>query len=323
MIYHTDTGEISAYSLSGTLLFSRKIGSDFPSIFTTSVTRDSVYFMRPRVAATNQEPAVLRSGADGITEVKIPAQYTAALSVSPDEQWIAWSTLNFEIGSELWIAKGDGSDARKVASYGVDQSGVFFLRPFEWTPEGKLLFERALTGIGGYILYGGHNSLYSYDPNTGEILTIVPAEENHGLCLDTYRSDLGKVVFNCAKDDPSIRIRDLATQTEIKAPVLPGQTVAGSAKFSPSGKWLAYGIAAREPENERGQIVVVPADLSAAPQPLINIAENSYGVVHGWLDDDTIVFSRTQWPNNTIWSIKRDGSAPTQIGSGIWAGWLP
>ena len=226
----------------------------------------------------------------------------------------------------MWVAQlVDGTtvqDVRQVATYNHTQSPAFFLSPFDWTDDNVLLFERSLTGIGGYILYAGHTSLYSYDPTTGQIATYVPAEGVTGLCVDTYDQKLERVVLMCGKEGPEMVIRNLMDGSEQPIPTLPEQVVAGSSQFSPSGQWLAYAVARSIPEDESGQVVVVPADLSSPPTPIAQVAENSFPAVNGWLDEDTLVFSRNQWPNGSVFSIQRDGSGLTQLAEGFFAGWI-
>ena len=326
VLFDKEKGEFQAYDTEGGLLFtSLAPNPDYPSGFTTSIVDGAIYYMVGRNLSEGREPKLLRSSPAGLEEVtSIPVDTLAALSVSPDERWAAWSTLGPENGvSELWITDLQTSEARMIASYSHEQSGAFFLRPFAWTEDGRLLFERALTGLGGYILFGGHNSLYVYSPAEGSIETIVPAEEMHGLCLDSYHPALETVVFNCRQQSQEITIRDLSDQSETTIPALPAQGVAGTAHYAPSGKWLAYAVAARNPDNESGQLVIVPADLSTPPQVIAEVKENSFLAVQGWLDEDTLIFNRNQWPQSTTWTVKRDGTSLKQLATGMWVGWLP
>lgn len=326
VLFDKEKGEFHGYAFDGSLLFTYPApGSDYPSGFTTSILNGAVYYLLPRNRAQNQEPQLLRASSSGVEKIMaVPSENLAALAVSPDETWIAWSTLGPENGvSEMWITNLKTSEQRKIATYSYQQDEAFFLRPFDWTADGKLLFERSLTGIGGYILFGGHNSLYTYDPSNGTIETLVPAEENHGLCLDSYHPKQEKVIFHCGSESNEIVIRDLKDQSQKNIPTLPEQGVTGSASYSPSGKWLAYAIAANNPDNESGQLIVVPSDLSATPQVITQVKDNMYLVVQGWLDDDTLVFNQNQWPQSSTWTVKRDGSDQKHIASGIWIGWLP
>ncbi len=321
LIFNGDASEFQAYLPDGSLAYTiPAVGLKYPNPFTTSAVDGAVYYL-----PANSEKFV-RATPQGVKVLDIPANYMSRIRVSADEAYIAWSMFDPNGSSALWVAQLDENqnifEAREIARYSAEQSEAFNLSPIEWTADGHLLFERGLTGIGGYILYGGHNSLYSYDPTNNALVTLVPAEEQYGLCLESYRPDLEKVLFNCSKEGPEIVIRDLATYTDLRLPSLPEQGAAGSAQFSPSGQRLAYAIARSNPEDESGEVVVVPADLSAPPAKIVSVAENTYPTVLGWLDEDTLLISRSQWPNGTIWSVRYDGSQLEQRATGWFIDWI-
>jgi hypothetical protein len=325
VLFDPGKGEFFGYQMDHKLAFQVAApGMNFPSPSTVEVVEGAVYYKR------DQDNKIFRSSPQGLKEVGVPNEDLHAFSVSADEQWIAWSVANWgnnPAHSDLWVAKLDENlsavDARKIATYSSEQSEAFNIVPLEWTSENVLLFDRFITGIGGYILFGGQNSLYTYDPATGQIATLIPAEEMHGLCLDGYRLDMDKVIFNCSKEGPGIVIRDLNDYTDTRIPAIAGYPASGSVHYSPSGKWLAYAAARMNYEDEAGLVLVVPADLSTAPTTIAEASDNRYANVLGWVDEDTILYSVNQWPESAIWSIKRDGSASKQISSGpMFAGWI-
>ncbi len=328
VLFDREKQEFQTYSQDGRLAFN----SLAPGI--NDLSRPGVQPVGTGVYFYDQQAkALFRTSPAGISKINIPGWAIFGYAVSPDEKQIAWSTIDPTNSiSALWIANMDGSDARQAAkSDAADSGGIipFVYNPLEWTADGKLVFDRAMVGFGGYILFFAHNSLYTLDPGTGEVVPFVQAEERHGYCLDSYRLDLKKVVFNCSRQgmgqmDPDIIIRDLSDQSEKTLPRFASQRAAGSARFSPSGKWLAYAIAASNPDNESGQVVVVPRDGSALPAVIAEVKDNSYAYIQGWLDEDTILFSKTQNTDgsSTVWTVKRDGSAVTQVGTGLFAGWI-
>jgi len=323
LIFDGQSGAFKACQADGSLAYTiPAAGVKYPSGSTTQVVDGAVYYL------PEKSEQFVRATPDGVKVIDFPANFMSKIAVTPDEEYIAWSIFDTtDSSSSLWVAQLDEEqnvlEPREIARYSARQSEAFSLAPIEWTHNGLLLFERGLTGIGGYILYGGHNSLYSYDPISEAIVTIVPAEEFHGLCLESYRPELGKVLFNCSRDGSEIVIRDLSNNfMEQKVPQLPEQGVAGSAHFSPSGQQLAYAIARRNPDDESGEVVVVPADLSAPPLQIAGVANNTFPAVHGWLDEETLLFSQTQWPNSILWSVRQDGSDLKEMGSGMFLGWI-
>ncbi len=328
VLFDREKQEFQTFSLDGRLSFaSLAPGLNDLSKPGVQPVGTGVYFY------DQQARALFRTSPAGISKVNIPGWGVFGFAVSPDEKKIAWSTLDPQNSvSTLWIANGDGSDARQLAkSDAADSGGMtpFVYNPLEWTVDGKLVFDRAMVGFGGYILFFAHNSLYTLDPGTGDVVTFVQAEERHGYCLDAYRLDLNKVVFNCSRQgmgqmDPDIIIRNINDQSEKTLPRFASQRAAGSARFSPSGKWLAYATAASNPDNESGQVVIVPMDGSALPAVIAEVKDNSYVYVQGWLDEDTILFSKTQNTDgsSTVWMVKSDGSTVKQVGTGLFAGWI-
>ena len=136
------------------------------------------------------------------------------------------------------------------------------------------------------------------------------------MCLSGVSPDLTRLGFGC--DDSGagkVNIRTVADGQTTFVPDLPEQNVAGSLHFSPSSAWLAYSIARRNPDDERGQVAVVPVDLSSAPQ-IIASQDGGYYDVIGWIDEDTLLLFLTHDGQGSIWRVNRDGSDLTQIATG-------
>lgn len=246
--------------------------------------------------------------------------------ISADETKIAWTVADWNsnpITSELWVANLDGSSPQMVVRASSDASPAFLLIPLEWTPDGRVLFNRSPTGFGGYILYGGGNSLYSYNPASQELVTYVPAEEMHGLCLDAYRLDLNLAAFNCTSSGPGITLRDLSGQAEKQLAPLADYPIAGSVRFSPSGAWLAYAAAKGNPEAEAGQLLVGPTDLSVEPTPIATL-EHGYYYVQAWIDENNLLATRSiDMSAGTLVRLARDGSGLKELAEGWFVEMMP
>ena len=96
-------------------------------------------------------------------------------------------------------------------------------------------------------------------------------QERLGICLSSISEDLTKIAIVCG-GERNVRVRSLDTGIETSYPILEDQTIAGAARFSPSGEWLAYVIQRADPAQEFGKIVVVPVDGSQPPR-IINHGE--------------------------------------------------
>lgn len=294
-------------------------GLEYPAPYSTSIVDGAVYYISPR------DHAIMRASQNEAVRVNLPTDDNLyAIAVSPDGKMIAWSSFygDFETAhSTMWIANTDGSNVREVLTYTAAQAGgkiaaAFNLMPVGWM-NGKLLFDRSITGLGGYILFFGHHSLYSFDPATSQFETIVPAEDDNGISLEAYRPDLNRVVFNTRGLDSLITIRNLEDQSQTTLPKVGEQGLGGSIVYSPSGAWIAYAVARSNPEDEAGNVVVVPADLSTEPASILHVEGNRAPHIHGWLDEDTILFATNSMDSGQVWRIHRSGSELTLLAEGL------
>lgn len=140
------------------------------------------------------------------------------------------------------------------------------------------------TGIGGYIPYGEHFSMYylsttSTKPDALFENTVVDAD---------FSSDLGKAVYN---NKWSIVVFDAATKSKksYPAPLTVAQAQQqsahlGSFKFSPDAMKIAYAVG-YGPENERGAVYVL--DLTTGVSTKYKDITGRIPYVDGWIDNTT------------------------------------
>ncbi len=250
-------------------------------------------------------------------------------AISADGSQMAWSKDNLQGNppdSELWIAAIDGSNAKMVAKSQPENGQAMFLmmRPYRWTADGKLLYEEQPTGIGGYILFAGLNSLYVYDPAANTNTAIEAAGPTPNLCLDTlFPGELTRGVFSCGASEKSvITFRSLPDGKVLNTvPAVDDQGVAGAAVFSPDGATLAYSVARHNPDKEHGQVVVVPVNLSSAPKSIASV-EPGYCEVEGWASSTQILFQKYEGDQSSVWVVNADGSGAAKIADGQYVGML-
>ena len=163
--------------------------------------------------------------------------------------------------------------------------------------------------------------MFVHDPAANVNTTLVPDDERLGLCLSSISNDLRLAAIVCG-EQPGVRVRPLNNGPETSFPVLTDQGSAGSAKFSPSGEWLAYVIQRVNPDDELGKVVVVPSNGSAAPR--IIAEQQGTFTVEGWLDENSFLVTRSDFISNlsTIWRMNRDGSDITQLTDGQFLGFI-
>ena len=258
----------------------------------------------------------------------IDAQDPVYISVSPDRQQIAWSTSSWGEGSlrtDIFLANIDGSNQKLIDSISADEQNDLNLNffPVRWTEDGRLVYATGMTGIGGYMLFWGYNGMYVFNPLNNSIRTLVDDQERLGICLSSISGDLMKIAIVC-RGDGNVRVRNLDSGIETVYPILADQVLAGSARFSPSGEWLAYVIQRADPMQELGKVVIVPVDGSQPPRIVATIEEGSF-VVEGWLNEDYFLVTQSNMSSgeNSIIRIGRDGSDVVQLVNGGFIDFIP
>jgi len=210
------------------------------------------------------------------------------------------------------------ASAGKVAYQTISNQGLY-LAPMRWTPDGQHLFySMEPSGLGGYILFGGHSSLYNLDYSTGQPTELIPFDQQHTtICLDDLSPDFSLVSSHC---DRQISVINL--QTKQKTVINPPAGVSadqigqeGDAMFSPDGKRIAFGMAHADPENEQG-FVAVADDLSGASRLVATSPVKTWYSVLGWLDDSHILLAEhaingDNW--DSIQLVGLDGAPPHDL----------
>jgi hypothetical protein len=312
---------IELYRLDGTPAGSWDApGIDWPRPDWVQVVGASVYY----VDDTGQLRAV---SAQGTAEFAFTASPNLmAFAVSPDEAWLSWATTSYgdKLESQLWMAAIDGSGKRLVAqSDPQDEIADWFaLEPVSFAADGRLVYSWQITGIGGYILFFGYSSLYSYDPATTVVTPLAPLlSDSTGPCWNNVRSDLAYAVGYCygAEGDLAMRERDLATGEDLVFPSFPDQGQAGAAAYSPSGHRLAYAIARGNPDDEAGQIIV-RLEPAGEGVPFASISNGYFHLLY-WLDEERLLAGGSEGGVDRVYRVGLDGSV-TPVAEGRLAGWM-
>ncbi len=324
--YALQDGSFQAYDFNGNAL-----GVDFPAGSSNWYGDNEINAFTDEIfyAEFSSNPGAFRVNAQGTQKLEfINAQDPVYIAISPDRQKIAWSTSSWGEGNlktEIFYANLDGSNQQLIdfitASEQVDLNLNFF--PVRWTEDGRLIYATGMTGIGGYMLYWGYNGMYIFNPLNNSIRTLVDDQERLGICLSSISDDLTKIAIVCGGEG-NVRVRSLDSGTETIFPILEDQVIAGAARFSPSGEWLAYVIQRADPMQELGKIVVVPVDGSQPPRVVTTVEDGSFDV-EGWVSEDHLLVTRSYMSSGEISVLKlnRDGSEVTQVAEGKFMDFIP
>ncbi len=324
--YVLQGGWFRAYDLNG-----QAVGAEFPAGASSWYGENQIDAFSDEIFYTqfNDDPGAFRVNAQGTQKFNfIDAQDPVYIAISPDRQKIAWSTSSWGEGAlktEIFYANLDGSNQQLIDAIAADEQTDLALNffPVRWTDDGRLIYATGMTGIGGYMLYWGYNGLYIFNPLNNSIRTLVDDQERLGICLSSISEDLTMIAIVCG-GERNVRVRNLDTGIETSYPILEDQTIAGAARFSPSGEWLAYVIQRADPAQEFGKIVVVPVDGSQPPRILTTVNEGSFNV-DGWVSEDYLLVTQSDMNSSAVNVLKlsRDGSEVLQIADGRFMDFIP
>ncbi len=238
--------------------------------------------------------------------------------------------MGMGVKSRLMVADATASSG-KPAYQAASNQGLY-AAPFRWTPDGKRLFySMEPSGLGGYILFGGHSSLYSLDVASGQSTELIPPDIQHTtICLADLSPDFTMVGSSC---DKQITVITMATKqkTAIALPsTLKPDDVGqmGDVRFSLDGKRVAFSMARADPSNEQGWLAITD-DLSGSSRLLATAPAGAFYSLMGWLDGSHLVVAVHNLNSgsgaiDSLQIMPTDGSKPIDLGQGsIFVAFVP
>jgi hypothetical protein len=290
------------------------------------------------VLDANQAKAVVTDGKSFHDLVFVQSPTTYGLAVWPGDantpSRLAWATQisGGNQSSTIKISNLDGTQFDTLLTQDSPNPPSQLMAQF-FSPDGQwLYFSKEPLGLGGYILFGGASNLYKINVVTKEVVNVIPAasSDEPAACLDALSPDFLYVVEHCSQN--IIRIRDLTSGSasifKPPADITSGSQVAGSARFSPDGKKLAYAIAKGIQDNEQGWVVV--SDIAIDNSKVILTSQvGNYYTIAGWLDDQTLLVQSTNlldcspFCKSELWEVKSDGTDARKVADGSFLAAIP
>lgn len=286
----------------------------------------------------NQAKAVVTdgNGFHDLALIQAPTPY--GLAVWPGDAnspaRLAWATQNSggDTSSTIKFSSLDGTVFDTLLTQDVTNPPSQLMAQF-FSPDGQwLYFSKEPIGIGGYILFGGASNLYKINVTTKEVTEVIPqgSSSDPQACLDAISPDFLYVAEHCSQNN--IRIRDLTTGGASifipPADKTTGSQLAGSARFSPDGKKLAYAVAKGVQDAEQGWVVV--SDTSLDNSKVIMTSQiGSYYTIAGWLDDQTLLVQSTNplecspFCKSVLWTVRADGTEAQPAAAGSFLAAIP
>ncbi len=248
-------------------------------------------------------------------------------AAKPRLAWATSPTSDTPV-TQLFYANVDGTGlTTAVTETVVSGAPPYQLIAEAWSDDGQALyFSREPYGIGGYIPFASASSLYRYNLADGTVTTLDAfnfGSGGKGLCLDGLNADFSLAAGHCV-DPKAVTLHAFtggAADLTITAPVTVTEfRLAGSARFSPDGKRVAFALAKGDPTAEQGY-VAVSAGLGGQSNFVTTSNPGQYFTVEAWLDNKTLLLQLNALAcnpdcNPSLWTIGIDGASLTQLTPG-------
>ena len=219
-------------------------------------------------------------GSDLVAITAAPQSQLASYAFSPDGSEVAF-TSGPAPDSALWIAKADGSSARRI-DVGMSVRGPSY-RPSNGA---EIIFAGGSTT-------GGGNGVYAVDVATGTVRTVVKPASGVGLDWVRVAPDGSRVAFSASTDDPSratysVHVSAIDGSEAVTLPMPTGATFQDAPAWSNDGTRIVVvrGYATR---NQDIALAVLPADGSGVGIETSRGLTGCCDTVYAWAPDDKSV----------------------------------
>lgn len=220
--------------------------------------------------------------------------YSEGFIISPDEQQIIWTettSTSGKLSSKLYIANINGKDKKVLFEKNFESEK--YLYPVKWSlKNNELYFSEQRGGLGGYIIFGGYQTLYKVNIDTSEVTELFGGGEGWPYVTD-ITPDETLIIYFQKGETPQLVIKNLTTNNEtiINIPLEEGFQGGGNGYFSPDNKRIAYNIAHWNSDDEHYRTIIV--DVNGENQKIIADHPDKYYTVERWLSNNAILQSES------------------------------
>ena len=280
------------------------------------------------------QPQAQMVNAGGVNTLPFVQKPNYGLAVWPGDgaakPRLAWATSpdGNAAATHLFYANVDGTGLTAALTETIASGAAPYQLVAEaWSDDGQgLYFSREPYGIGGYIPFASASSLYRYNLADGTVTELDAfnfGTGGKGLCLDALTADFSLTAGHCV-DSQAITLHALtgaAADLTITAPVtVTDFRLAGSARFNPGGKRVAFALAKGDPSAEQGYVAISDG-LGGQSNFVTTSNPGQYFTVVAWLDDKTLLLQLNALAcnpdcNPSLWTIGIDGAGLKQLTDG-------
>ena len=239
--------------------------------------------------------------------------------VSPDGQHWMTATLTSDasgVTSQLVLGTRGGAD-RVVARLTAQDR---HLTPFRWTAGGPI-YQHAVMGVGGYILFGDGASgpTYRLDAGSGQVSTVLGTSDASDCRLADLAAD-GTIA--CVRSMPSLSLAVLSPGGHVVEMPLPRPAFNqyGAVSFLPgSGQRLVIGGATSAGPNQEQYVTYLFDAGSRQLRPFGPAGLRPVAGPSSWLPDGSLLTYRPEGAaggSPGIYVVRPDGSARKVLASG-------
>lgn len=295
--------------------YTARLNAGAPSDYGLTTKRDVAWSFTVRapdiafLAPTNGPREVWRVALAGGAPVQITQTNGQVFdyAVSPDGEYLVYSVMNEQRGSDLWVIRRDGTGARPLTVCGLDQCTA----P-DWSPDGlRVAYSREPAGLQPGAP-NGPPRVWTVDVTTGQTAPVY--QNNQVLGYGPVWSPDGQWLAAFDGGVGAVRVLNVRTSQDMLI-----ETAMGTVgTFSPDGRAMIFNDMNFDGSNPP-YIAIYQADLEArAIVPVIGREPNAADYsVPAWspLGDMIAVALRdeTSGPSKQLWVMSPAGEAPRRL----------
>jgi hypothetical protein len=265
-----------------------------------------------------------------LTFTSIPAAEPGPFDyiVSEDGTKIAWAQTLVELEAEspnyqnnLWVADLDGGNRVSILDQ-IENSEQRFAVPVRLSPDSRNLYYALQPDIGGPVLSGRYDTLYSVPASGGQAEPIHLCPEDNPVCIGGLSLD-GTTFTVVQPVEGTIEVLGIDGSLINTLP-LPATDYIERSSFGPGGD-IALVTATLSQADEDAPPLPSPGYISlvVAPytdQPLTLLSDSTIGTLRGWLDESRLAFGTIDPAGNVATSIITIGGQVSDLSSDIAVG---
>jgi hypothetical protein len=227
-----------------------------------------------------------------------------------DHSQIAWATVTSKgqnnVIKTIWVSDLQGMKKQEIFKQEGDQEDYLLLKRFgNWKDEPVIYFQEAHGGMGGYILVPVSWNLKMINLQTRNVIVVADVSDDinsDGMLSVSFKDR--QMILHSVKTGS-----DQFVDLPLDSSEIYGYGGAGAAKFSPSGRFIAFMITQGDPDTGERYRVMIYDFVDESLKTLTDEQGIAYKQFDHWLSDDVLLLRGS----DSFWTIHADGTDLIQM----------